>query len=78
MVLAPAALVVLGLLTHLPLELIILMQFAVWCEGHFLAPNSAAGVMMSHPQAAGAAAAVLGFVIWHRLKQYSLPPSTAA
>ena len=114
MVLGPAALVVLGLLTHLPLELIILMQFAVWFGGGFLAPNTAAGVMMSHPQAAGAAAAVLGFVqmcaagtvallqgviydgtvfpiagmqlllavlafvIWHRLKQYSLPPSAAA
>ena len=74
----------------------------------------AASVTMSHPQAAGAAAAVLGFVqmcaagtvallqgviydgtvfpiagmqlllavlafvIWHRLKQYSLPPSAAA
>ena len=114
MVLGPAALVVLGLLTHLPLELIILMQFAVWFGGGFLAPNTTAGVMMSHPQAAGAAAAVLGFVqmcaagtvallqgviydgtvfpiagmqlllavlafvIWHRLKQYSLPPSAAA
>lgn len=114
MVLGPAALVVLGLLTHLPLELIILMQFAVWFGGGFLAPNTAAGVMISHPQAAGAAAAVLGFVqmcaagtvallqgviydgtvfpiagmqlllavlafvIWHRLKQYSLPPSAAA
>ena len=114
MVLGPAALVVLGLLTHLPLELIILMQFAVWFGGGFLAPNTAAGVMMYHPQAAGAAAAVLGFVqmcaagtvallqgviydgtvfpiagmqlllavlafvIWHRLKQYSLPPSAAA
>ena len=114
MVLGPAALVVLGLLTHLPLELIILMQFAVWFGGGFLAPDTAAGVMMSHPQAAGAAAAVLGFVqmcaagtvallqgviydstvfpiagmqlllavlafvIWHRLKQYSLPPSAAA
>ena len=27
-----------------------------------LAPNTAAGVMMSHPKATGAAAAVLGFV----------------
>lgn len=114
MVLGPAALVVLGLLTHLPLELIILMQFAVWFGGGFLAPNTTARVMMSHPQAAGAATAVLGFVqmcaagtvallqgviydgtvfpiagmqlllavlafvIWHRLKQYSLPPSAAA
>ena len=38
------------------------IQFAYWFGGGFLAPNTAAGVMMSHPKAAGAAAAVLGFV----------------
>ena len=38
------------------------LGFAYWFGGGFLAPNTAAGVMMSHPKAAGAAAAVLGFV----------------
>ena len=40
----------------------IALQFAFWFGGGYLAPNTAAGVMMSHPKAAGAAAAVLGFV----------------
>lgn len=38
------------------------MGFVYWFGAGFLAPNTAAGVMMSHPKAAGAAAAVLGFV----------------
>jgi MFS transporter, DHA1 family, multidrug resistance protein len=59
---APAVLVVLGLIVWLPLTVIVVMQFFVWFGGGFLAPNTAAGVMMSHPKAAGAAAAVLGFV----------------
>ena len=59
---APAVLVVLGLIVLLPLTVIVVMQFFVWFGGGFLAPNTAAGVMMSHPKAAGAAAAVLGFV----------------
>tara|TARA_Y100001970_G_scaffold162234_2_gene198311 strand:+ start:121 stop:657 length:537 start_codon:yes stop_codon:yes gene_type:complete len=41
---------------------IVILQFVFWFGGGFLAPNTAAGVMMSHPKAAGAAAAVLGFV----------------
>lgn len=38
------------------------LQLAVWFGGGLLAPNTAAGVMMAHPNAAGAAAAALGFV----------------
>ena len=41
---------------------VVILQFVFWFGGGFLAPNTAAGVMMSHPKAAGAAAAVLGFV----------------
>jgi DHA1 family bicyclomycin/chloramphenicol resistance-like MFS transporter len=59
---APAILVLLGLLGWLPTPLIVALGFASWFGGGFLAPNTAAGVMMSHPKAAGAAAAVLGFV----------------
>ena len=59
---ASAMLVGLGLLGWLPTPLIVVLGFAYWFGGGFLAPNTAAGVMMSHPKAAGAAAAVLGFV----------------
>jgi DHA1 family bicyclomycin/chloramphenicol resistance-like MFS transporter len=59
---AAAILVVLGLVGWLPVPLIVILGFAYWFGGGFLAPNTAAGVMMSHPTAAGAAAAVLGFV----------------
>jgi DHA1 family bicyclomycin/chloramphenicol resistance-like MFS transporter len=59
---APAILVVLGLLGWLPTPLIVVLGFTYWFGGGFLAPNTAAGVMMSHPKAAGAASAVLGFV----------------
>ena len=62
MLCAPAILVGLGLLGWLPVPVIVVIQFAYWFGGGFLAPNTAAGVMMSHPRAAGAAAAVLGFV----------------
>ena len=46
----------------LSVPVIVVLQFVFWFGGGFLAPNTAAGVMMSHPKAAGAAAAVLGFV----------------
>ena len=59
---ASAILVGLGLAGWLPVPVIVVLGFAYWFGGGFLAPNTAAGVMMSHPKAAGAAAAVLGFV----------------
>lgn len=59
---APAVLVLLGLVGWLPMAIIVVMQFVIWFGGGFLAPNTAAGVMMSHPKGAGAAAAVLGCV----------------
>lgn len=59
---AAAILVVLGFVGWLPVPVIAVLGFAYWFGGGFLAPNTAAGVMMSHPTAAGAAAAVLGFV----------------
>lgn len=59
---ASAILLGMGVLGWLPAILIVALQFAIWFGGGFLAPNTAAGVMMSHPRAAGAAAAVLGFV----------------
>ena len=62
MLCAPAILVALELLGWLSATAIVVIQFAYWFGGGFLAPNTAAGVMMSHPKAAGAAAAVLGFV----------------
>lgn len=62
MLAAPVVLTVLGLAGWLPLPVIVAAQFAYLFGGGFLAPNTAAGVMMSHPQVAGAAAAVLGFV----------------
>jgi DHA1 family bicyclomycin/chloramphenicol resistance-like MFS transporter len=62
MLCAPAILIGLELLGLLVVPVIVIMQFAYWFGGGFLAPNTAAGVMMSHPSAAGAAAAVLGFV----------------
>lgn len=62
MLCAPAMLCGLGLLGWLPVPVIAAMEFAYWFGGGLLAPNTAAGVMMSHPRAAGAAAAVLGFV----------------
>ncbi|MEC7487984.1 MAG: multidrug effflux MFS transporter [Pseudomonadota bacterium] len=57
-----AILVGLGVLGWLSTPLIVVLGFTYWFGGGFLAPNTAAGVMMSHPKAAGAAAAVLGFV----------------
>lgn len=62
MLCAPAILVGLGVLGLLVVPVIVVAQFAYWFGGGLLAPNTAAGVMMSHPNAAGAAAAVLGFV----------------
>jgi MFS transporter, DHA1 family, multidrug resistance protein len=62
MLCAPAILVGLALLGLPLVPVIVVIQFAYWFGGGFLAPNTAAGVMMSHPSAAGAAAAVLGFV----------------
>ena len=59
---ASATLVGLGLAGWLPLPALVAVQFVFWIGGGLLAPNTAAGVMMSHPKAAGAAAAVLGFV----------------
>ena len=62
MLMAAAMLVGLGLTGRLPLPVIAILGFIYWFGGGFLAPNTAAGVMMSHPKNAGAAAAVLGFV----------------
>lgn len=62
MLCAPAILVGLGLIGWLSVPVTVGLQFVCWFGGGFLAPNTAAGVMMSHPKAAGAAAAVLGFV----------------
>ena len=62
MLCAAAMLVGLGLVGWLPIPVIVVVGFAYWFGAGFLAPNTAAGVMMSHPEAAGAAAAVLGFV----------------
>ncbi len=62
MLCAPAMLFGFGLVDWLPVPVVVATQFAFWFGGGFLAPNTAAGVMMSHPRAAGAAAAVLGFV----------------
>ena len=59
---ASAILLGLAVLGSLPASLIVATEFAWWFGAGFLAPNTAAGVMMSHPKAAGAAAAVLGFV----------------
>lgn len=46
----------------MPVSIVVAMEFAWWFGAGFMAPNTAAGVMMSQPKAAGAAAAVLGFV----------------
>lgn len=62
MLCAPALLVGLDLIAGAPLPVIVAIQFAYWFGGGLLAPNTASGVMLSHPKAAGAAAAVLGFV----------------
>lgn len=43
-------------------SVIIGIELAYFIGAGLLAPNTAAGVMMSHPQAVGAAAAALGFV----------------
>ena len=58
----PMGLAVMAFTDCLWLPTTIALQFAFWFGGGYLAPNTAAGVMMSHPKAAGAAAAVLGFV----------------
>jgi len=52
----------LGVSGLLPVSLFVAIQFAYWFGIGLLVPNTAAGVMMSHPKAAGAASAVLGFV----------------
>jgi DHA1 family bicyclomycin/chloramphenicol resistance-like MFS transporter len=62
MLAAPAVLVGAGLMGFDSTPVVIALQFAVWFGGGLLAPNTASGVMMSHPKAAGASAAVLGFV----------------
>ena len=46
---------------QLTVAIIVAIEFAYWFGAGFLAPNTAAGVMMSHPKAIGAAAAALGF-----------------
>ena len=46
---------------QLAVAIIVAIEFAYWFGAGFLAPNTAAGVMMSHPKAIGAAAAALGF-----------------
>ena len=46
----------------LPGSVIVGLELAYFIGAGLLAPNTAAGVMMSHPQAVGAAAAALGFV----------------
>lgn len=62
MICAPAMLLGLTPLGWTPAPIVVAIEFGYWFGGGFLAPNTAAGVMMSHPKAAGAAAAVLGFV----------------
>lgn len=62
MLCAPALLLGLTLLGGAPAIVVTAMEFGCWFGGGLLAPNTAVGVMMSHPKAAGAAAAVLGFV----------------
>jgi len=59
---ASASLLCLASLGSSPASVIVAMEIAWWFGAGFMAPNTAAGVMMSHPKAAGAAAAVLGFV----------------
>ena len=61
MIIAPGIMVALVYREWLDMVLIIPLGFLYWFGAGFLAPNTAAGVMMSHPDAAGAAAAVLGF-----------------
>lgn len=62
MLCAPAVLLGLMTLGWTPAAAVVAIEFGYWFGAGFLAPNTAAGVMMSHPKAAGAAAAVLGFV----------------
>lgn len=62
MVCAPAILVGMGILGSLPAWLIVAVEFAYWFSGGLMAPSTAAGVVISQPKGAGAAAAVLGFV----------------
>ena len=61
LVCASGTLVGLSLLGWAPLPALVAVQFVYWFGGGLLAPNTAAGVMMSQAKAAGAAAAVLGF-----------------
>ncbi len=58
---ASMILIGLGLLGWLPALIIATLEYVFWFGAGFLIPNTAAGVMMSHPNAAGAAAAFLGF-----------------
>lgn len=46
----------------LPVFMLVAIEFVFWFGTGFLAPHTAAGVMISHPHATGAAAAALGFV----------------
>ncbi|MEM9106977.1 MAG: multidrug effflux MFS transporter [Pseudomonadota bacterium] len=62
MLAAPGLIVGLALLNWLPVSVLLVIQFIYWFGAGFLAPNTVAGVMMSHPAAAGAAAALLGFI----------------
>ena len=48
--------------THMSASVLLGLEFVFWFGAGALAPNTAAGVMLAHPQATGAAAAVLGFV----------------
>jgi DHA1 family bicyclomycin/chloramphenicol resistance-like MFS transporter len=57
-----ASLLALALFGSSSASVIVAIEIAWWFGAGFMAPNTAAGVMMSHPKAAGAAAAVLGFV----------------
>ncbi len=58
---ASMILIGLGLLGWLPALIIAALEYVFWFGVGLLIPNTAAGVMMSHPNVAGAAAAFLGF-----------------
>ena len=59
---ASLCLVALAHWAWLPAPALIALEVIFWFGAGTLAPNTAAGVMLAHPQATGAAAAVLGFV----------------
>jgi DHA1 family bicyclomycin/chloramphenicol resistance-like MFS transporter len=62
MICASVISVALECLGLLPVFILVTVEFVYWFGTGFLAPNTAAGVMISHPHATGAAAAALGFV----------------